>query len=438
MAASDGKLPRSEDRQTGAGARTMHSTPADAASGNVPYPVDLSLFEGTSHSPSFLSLQRSMRRPDLELHDFCIPVNPYFPTPGMFDVLRSRLDSALKYYPATNAQISGVLAGTLGLDPEAVVVANGSTELITWIDLLLVRESLATPIPTFGRWTDHPQELGRRLHCFPLRSQAHFELDLDEFVAFVRQTGARTVAVCNPNNPTGALLTRTQAVYLLDALADLDLIVIDESFIDFADPEVIPTVSDEAVERENVIVLKSLGKNFGLHGIRAGYAVANPRLAAVLRSNLPHWNVNGMAEMLIGMLGDHWSMYEESRRRVIYDRMLLEDRLRLVPGLTVFPSHANFVYVELPAVADGVALRNLLLRGFGVLVRDCGNKLGSGPQFLRIAARPEAEINLLIRSLESALEGLSPRASSEGTKGYYHQEVPLLSRRGQLPVAARV
>jgi histidinol-phosphate/aromatic aminotransferase/cobyric acid decarboxylase-like protein len=104
--------------------------------------------------------------------------------------------------------------------------------------------------------------------------------------------------------------------------------VIDESFLDFADEGNVPTVSDEATRRENVVVLKSLGKNFGLHGVRAGYAVTNVRLAARLRRELPSWNVNGMAELLIRELPHYWDTYEESRRRVVRDRVLLERRLR--------------------------------------------------------------------------------------------------------------
>jgi hypothetical protein len=191
---------------------------------SVPAAVDLSVFEDTRHSPPFLSLARAL--PGRPLCDFCVPVNPYFPTPEMFALFRERLEEVLKYYPSSSADISRALAAALDLDADAVVVANGSTELLTWIDVLLVRSSLATPVPTFGRWTDHPLELGKQLFAYPLRCENNFRLDVADFVGFVRECGARAVAVCNPNNPTGALAPRDDVIALLGGR--LDVVVVDD------------------------------------------------------------------------------------------------------------------------------------------------------------------------------------------------------------------
>lgn len=386
------------------------------------FPVDLSLFEETAHSPSFLNLRRSMGRPDLTLRDYCIPVNPYFPTSGMFDDLRRGLEESLKYYPSSNEDLTRQLCRAIGLDPAAVVLANGSTELITWIDRLFIKEKLATPVPTFGRWTDQPGETGKKVATFETKPEEHFALDVDRFAEFVRQSGARAAAICNPNNPTGALLPREQVVRLLDLLVDLEIVVIDESFIDFADVEVIPSVAREAAERANVVVLKSLGKNFGLHGVRFGYAVAQPGLVAIVRQALPHWNINGVAEAVIRSLAGHMGEYERGRRRVIRDRQALENALRSVEGLRVFPSRANFVYVRVPDQIDGVGLRNRLLTEHGCFVRECGNKLGSDHRYFRIAARPIEAIPPLIEALRDCLA-----AQLRASRTAAHESVPMLS-----------
>src|SRR5215471_13493524 len=100
------------------------------------FPVDLSLFDGVRHSPTLPSLERTLGHGDRKLQDFCVPVNPYFPTPEIFADLGKRLETILKYYPGGNESVARSLAGALGLDPATVVMGNGSTELITWIDLL--------------------------------------------------------------------------------------------------------------------------------------------------------------------------------------------------------------------------------------------------------------------------------------------------------------
>src|SRR5262249_33085348 len=163
----------------------------------------------------------SMGRPDLALRDYCIPVNPYFPTKAMFAELRACLRDALKYYPSSNEALTRELCRALDLEPDSVVLANGSTELITWIDRLFGNHCLATPVPTFGRWTDQPAETGKRVAVFATAPEDDFALDVNGFAAFVRQSGARAAAICNPNNPTGALIPLADVLRLFDLLADL-------------------------------------------------------------------------------------------------------------------------------------------------------------------------------------------------------------------------
>ncbi|WP_461029261.1 pyridoxal phosphate-dependent aminotransferase, partial [Streptomyces sparsus] len=364
-----------------------------------------------AHSPSLFALDRAARQASggaasgAGLVDFCIPCNPYFPTPEMFDDLTTRMREILTYYPSSTETITDRLCATLGLSPRTVAMGNGSTELITWIDHLLVRDSLAVPIPTFGRWTDQPMETGKRVDMFVLPEQAGFALDPAAFVNFVRLRGSRTAVICNPNNPDGGYLPRQAVVTMLDALVDLDLVVVDESFLDFVDAEAWPSVVEEAVLRPNVVVLRSLGKNFGLHGVRFGYMVANPGLAARIRDNLPKWNLNSFAEAVVFMLSEHQQEYGESLRRVSWDRQEMYRQVRTLPGLTVYPSQGNFLFVRLPDGADGVVLRNRLLAEHGVLVRECGNKLGSSSRFLRLVVRPQADVGRLLTGLSRVLYG---------------------------------
>ncbi|RDG36290.1 histidinol-phosphate aminotransferase family protein [Streptomyces corynorhini] len=345
----------------------------------------------------------SRAEPAQERVDFCIPCNPYFPTPDMFTRMRGSLESILKYYPSDADTVTSELCRVLGLNPQTVAMGNGSTELITWIDHLLVKESLAIPIPTFGRWTDQPMETGKRVDMFPLQEDQDFTLDLRAYVRFIRQRGSRVAVICNPNNPDGGFLRRHQVLWLLDELADLDLVVVDESFIDFVDAERAPSVADEAAIRPNVIVLKSLGKNFGLHGIRFGYLVANPALAATVRKALPKWNLNSFAESVVFMIKEYGVEYHESLALLSRDRAHMAQALAAIPDLIVFLSQGNFLLVKLPDGVDGVALRDRLLTQFGIFIRECGNKLGSSSQFVRLVVRPHEDVQRLINALQACL-----------------------------------
>ncbi|MPZ79182.1 MAG: aminotransferase class I/II-fold pyridoxal phosphate-dependent enzyme [Actinophytocola sp.] len=365
--------------------------------------VDAGLFGQTAHSPSFFELSRTLGEHGQQLVDFCIPCNPYFPTPEMFDELANNLEMVLKFYPSDADTIAGQLARVLGLNPATIAMSNGSTELITWMDHLWFHSSVAIPIPTFGRWTDQPMETGKRVDMFPLREIDGFALNLDAYVRFIRERGSRVAVLCNPNNPDGGYIARRDIIRFMDELTDLDLVVIDESFIDFVDAEHSPSVAHEASIRPNVVVLKSLGKNFGLHGIRFGYLVANPGLAGKMRKTLPKWNLNSLAEAVVFMLRDHAGEYQQSLELLARDRYAMGMLLSRVPELTVYPSQGNFLLVKLAPGIDGTEMRDHLIERHQVFIRECGNKLGMSNRFVRLVVRPQQDVVRLVDGIHGYL-----------------------------------
>lgn len=374
------------------------------------FPVDISLFDQTAHTPSLFTLERSMGLDTREILDYCIPVNSHFPCPEMMERLQKGFRRAIRYYPASNDQIARTVGHCFALDPDCVVMFNGATELLTWIDQVLIQSPVILPIPTFGRWTDVPRGSQRELVFYQRTPADSFEIDVDRLVLDTRKANAQTLVLCNPNNPTGACLDRASLVRLLDALTDLPLIVIDESFLDFSDLVPSPSVADLAMQRKNLVVMKSLGKNLGLHGVRLGYSVSHPETAAKLRAIVPHWNINAVAEMVLNVLPDYLSEYQDSRRRVISDRRYLEHRLQQISCLDVFPAQSNFVFCRLQSELNGDTLRRRLLTEHGCLIRHCGNKIGSDRNHLRIVARSRRDTDALISAM-SVLYGRRTEAA---------------------------
>jgi histidinol-phosphate/aromatic aminotransferase/cobyric acid decarboxylase-like protein len=234
---------------------------------------------------------------------------------------------------------------------------------------------------------------------------------VDDLVRLVRDRRARALAICNPNNPTGAVLSQAELRNLLDQTRHLEIVVIDESFIDFVSEKDVPTIADEVMKYQNAVVIKSLGKNLGLHGLRCGYAVACRNRAAELRRMLPPWNVNSLAEEFIRILARCSEQYDEARRRVVRDSKAFEKRLSQIEGLSTYPTNANFVYCRLDDGISGTQVRNILLEQSACFIRECGSKIGSNSQFLRIATRPEEQQKRLVRALEQVLAGISGRLS---------------------------
>lgn len=356
------------------------------------------LFNVRSHNPSFFSVKESAvyKGP---LIDFCIPVNLHFPPPQMVQRISEHLPEILRYYPDYAEVHAKHIAEIAGVPPECIVPANGSTEIITRL-CHLTRGPILTPIPTFSRWTDLPNELGIPLHTIEHDVRRSFRLEIADLISRVNQLGVRMLVISNPSNPTGAWFEAREIEELVLGLPEVELIVIDESFIDFSDLESAVSLIPKA---QNMVVVKSLGKSLGWHGVRLGYAAMNRRAAELLRSELPFWNINGLAAYILKSMSDFNDEFRQSLALVAQDRAYMLNQLKPVPGLRVFPSKANFLYVELPLNMHGRELRDRLLEHYGLMVRECSNKTGSSARYLRLAVQTKESVDLLVHALNREL-----------------------------------
>jgi threonine-phosphate decarboxylase len=352
------------------------------------------LFNVRSHNPSFFSVKESTvyKGP---LVDFCIPVNLHFPPPQMVQRIGEHLPEILRYYPDYAEVHAKHIAEIAGVPPECIVPANGSTEIITRL-CHLTRGPILTPIPTFSRWTDLPSELGIPLHTIEHDVRRNFRLEVADLVSRVNDLGVRMLVISNPNNPTGAWFEAAEIEELVLGLPEVELIVVDESFIDFSDLESAVNLIPKA---QNLVVVKSLGKSLGWHGVRLGYAAMNPRAAELLRSELPFWNINGLAAYILKSMSEFMDDFRQSLTLVARDRAYMLNQLEQVHGLRVFPSQANFLYVELPRTVSGRELRDCLLEQYGLMVRECSNKIGSSERYLRLAVQTKDAVDLLVAAL---------------------------------------
>lgn len=365
------------------------------------------LFNVRSHNPSFFAVKDGVAYKG-ELLDFCIPVNLHFPPPELIEMIRRNLSEILRYYPDYADVHQQHIAEMTGLAPETIVACNGSTEIIT----LLCQEAKApivTSVPTFSRWTDLPDELNVPLHTILRKRENAFRLEVDEIVRKVREVGARTLVISNPNNPTGAWLTLEEIKALAGSLEDLDAVIIDESFLDFSDLE---TAAAVVVGMPNLIIVKSLGKSLGWHGVRLGYATAEPCRAQAMRARLPFWNINGLAAYVLKTVTRFKVKYQKSFALVADDRNYMTKQLSTVPGLTVYPSKANFAFVALPDGVSGRMLRDRLLKNHGLMVRECSNKMGAGEQYLRLAVQTRTAVDVLVPALREELSLMTASYSS--------------------------
>jgi histidinol-phosphate/aromatic aminotransferase/cobyric acid decarboxylase-like protein len=359
------------------------------------------LFYETSHSPALADLVGYEKAQ--EIIDFCFIANPYYPTPAMLDDLQRNLPNLIKSYPSSNPELSQQhLAAVLNVDPEHLIIGNGATELIALIKLVLIHR-IAVPVPTFGEYIEKMKDL-RDAELYVLHPEDRYQLDLNDYLAWVDKRKLDCLLVINPGNPTGQLFPLEEMMEFLHRARHLELVIVDESFIDFSGAA-IPSLLPVADQFTNLLIVRSMSKHCGVPGLRLGYCYsANLYILNRLRRFIPTWNLNTLAQYFLSQLPDNDAIYHESRRRLIGDVTALYEDLRGLPHIDVYPTGANFLLFKVNNGMTANELQTRLLVDHEMYVRDCSNKLGMDQFHIRVASQGREKDMRLVHALRTLLQ----------------------------------
>jgi histidinol-phosphate aminotransferase len=276
-------------------------------------------------------------------------------------------ETDLRRYPQEEELlVKRALGKYLSMDPECIIVGNGSDQLIELIaSLFLDRgDEVFSVTPTFSMYQHVVSTLGAKYFEVPLKED--FSLNIEEILA-AATSRTRLLFLCSPNNPTGNQFREDEIIAVVKGFPGL--VVIDEAYAEFAEFSVVPLVN----EFENLIVLRTFSKAFGLAGLRFGYAVSQRNLSEMLsiKAQLPY-PVNSIALKMGLRLLNNLEIMKAAVNRMKKERERLIKQLDELRGVSVFDSQANFVLVQTNRDVDEV-FRELLKRG--IIVRKIGKVL---------------------------------------------------------------
>lgn len=292
-----------------------------------------------------------------------------------FDVLNN--------YPEPQPHsLERIIAQQLDISPEAVMVTNGATEAIYLIAHLYHHSLSIIPQPTFSEYAD-----ACRINHHII-SYEHSN-DLKEL------SNQRVYWICNPNNPTGNVMTKGIIEYLARR-SPRHTFVVDQSYEDYTKESLIEP--KEVMKCRNLLVLHSLSKRFAIPGLRIGYVTGHPDTIALLRSQSHPWSVSALAieagkfllrrnEPVIPDLADY---LQETER--------LRTNLRKIEGIRVYSTKTNFMLCDIEP-ATSTKLKFYLVQEHGILIRDCANFMGLSDHFFRVATQRPEENDILVDAI---------------------------------------
>jgi len=318
--------------------------------------------------------------------DFSVCTNPFLPPPSVRQIRLG--DVSIEQYPDSEAtELKQRLSEKLSVPPDNILVGSGTTELIRLIALAYFRQGdiVLIPEPTYGEYEVAVRIAGAKPFKHWMRAEDNFAPRIEDIADLIKKHHPKAIFICNPNNPTGKYLSRQEIESILATLGR-GLLVLDEAYLAFIDRT---WSSLDLISKGNVVILRSMTKDYALPGLRLGYAIASGGIIDNLRRVCPPWNVNAVAQKVGAMILEDEDYLEQSKPQIRVAKQFLLNELSQL-GFELLPSDAHYFLVK---VGNARAFRATLLR-HGIQVRD-GTSLGL-PEYIRIAPRTLPECQRLI------------------------------------------
>ena len=340
-----------------------------------------------------------------QLKDFCYLVNPYFPPEKMVDELQASFKTLLTQYPSGAAQMSLLAGKIFNLLPEHVVVGNGAAELISSLGEKLTGK-VAVPYPTFNEYPE------RFTNCqiIPVNTNPEdFSYTAKDILDVVKKEGVKSVLLINPDNPSGNFIAKKDVLALLKELKALGTkLIFDESFIDFAEKDIRYTLLNEEIlnEFDNLIVVKSISKSYGVPGLRLGIlASCNADYITMIKKTNAIWNINSFGEYYLQIYEKYSKTYAAACDSIAEERKRFIAELSKIKNIHVFPSQANFVLCRLDGDNYSDKLAVQLLEKCNILIKDLtGKKCFNEPKYIRLAVRDKNDNDKLVEALKAFIK----------------------------------
>lgn len=301
-----------------------------------------------------------------------------------------QLNVPFERYPDNHARdLKKAIAKTFQLEENQLLIGSGSSEILEWLMKSTVEkgQTVLTAGPTFVMYGFYAKIHELNYVEVPLNDD--FSFNLDRFMRALEKENPRLVILCSPNNPTGGLIPQAAIETIIRATDAL--VLVDEAYIEFAKD--VPSFIDRVNDYPNLMVTRTFSKAYGLASIRLGYAVSNPTITEALTLSKTPYNVNQLTQT-IGL-----AAIQRYKEVSTYVKTMINRRERfkkdcLDLGLTVYDSHANFIFLNDPYdLFEKLKERNILVRPFRF-----------NQPYIRITIGQELEMTQTLKVLKEILD----------------------------------
>ena len=341
-----------------------------------------------SHGGDVWGFSRKYNIPLEKVLDFSGPVNFLGPSPKAVEAVKQHA-RLIKFYPDPNpSELKTEIAKYVGhgVDATNIILGNGSIELIYMItEVFPCNFKAVIPVPSFTEY----EKAALRVGGEPVFVHLPEDFALD--VAAVKKAvtdDTRIICICNPHSPSGTLYSKKAVLDLVDFCHKKDIILsVDENYIEFTEEAQDTTMVGYVKKYDNLFVIRSVTKFYGMPGIRFGYGIAAESLIDKLQTVRQPWSINSLSGYATLAAFNDTEFIENTKRTIAKERTQFTKMLSEIGGLHVFPSKTNFLLVKiLEKKITSTMLREEIAKK-RMLIRDCSTFVGLDNSYFRVTVK---------------------------------------------------
>lgn len=357
------------------------------------------------HGGDLDAIQKKYNIPKKEIIDFSGNINPLGFPDSVKQALSQNLD-VLSVYPDKNyTALRTAISNYTGADLEHIVVGNGSTELIsTFIKTANAKKTLIVG-PAYSEYQREAELCGSSYHYFALEQKDQFYIDVANLIsALTPEIGL--FILCNPNNPTGTVVTTAQLEQILQHChKNNTAVMIDETYMEFCDNLEQCCAIPLAKKFDNLFVIRGTSKFFAAPGLRLGYGISsNKTFLQTLKQYQDPWSVNSIAAFAGELLFSDKQFMEQTQTLISSERKRCTEMLQNFKNITVYPSSSNFILLKLKTNSiDSHKIFETLIQK-KLLIRDASSFTFLDDTFLRFCIRKPEQNTMLLNELKTLVE----------------------------------
>jgi len=346
------------------------------------------------HSPVIHGGKIPTKNSDHKIIDFSSNITPLGIPKSAKSIIKKNLDK-VQFYPDPNSEtVISNLEKYTHLPKSNIIVGNGAIEILYNFCFAFLSKTtkVLIHVPTFQEYETAVKLSNCKISYF---NSLNLSVNIDLFISQIPKNGC--IFLCNPNNPTGELLSKKELLFIIIAAKKLKTIVfIDECFIELV-PKSNESVLSYVKKYDNIFILRSLTKSFGLPGLRIGYACGSKEIIKILQKIKIPWSVNSLAQDAANVVIKNVSHIKKSNLIIKKELKYLENSISMLNGFECISSSTNFILIK--TKYDSTKLQRKLLKS-KILIRDCKNFRGLDNHYIRIAVKSHKDNVKLVTALE--------------------------------------